>query len=165
MRKSDTDTLTQPDKGAALMAWYCDAISKYPDGLITQAQTAAILGINRVQVARLINRQHLHAVYFPQQTRTGAIKVSSDDPFWLKVVAQFDKVFGRQTDNTISWPEACYVSFKDVLRLHADSRLMEKCKIDWFKVFPELKKKQAEAARKPLHNPDAAAQAHPQGEP
>lgn len=150
MVNSETlESLTAQDKGTALMAWYLDAITTFPDGLVTQSQAAAMLGINRVQIARLINRQHLRAVYFPPQTQAGAIKVSRDDPFWIKVIAQIDRIIGRTKDQTITWPEACYVAFKDVMRLHADNHIADKCRIDWCKAFPELAKKQKQAASNP----------------
>lgn len=127
--------ISNEDIGAVMIAWYEEAIREIPGGLVTQAQAAKMLNLSRMAVSRLITRGHLRAVHFPQQTNVEGLKVSNDDPFWLKLMAALDPVFGDDSAARITWPEACYVSFADIKKLYSDAKLADKCRINWHKVF------------------------------
>ena len=61
------------------MAWYADAIKQHPDGLVTQAQVAEMLGISRMAVSRLVARGYLQAVYFPAPPDVVGVSIAHDD--------------------------------------------------------------------------------------
>ena len=127
--------ISNEDIGAVMIAWYEESIREIPGGLVTQAQAAKMLNLSRMAVSRLITRGHLRAVHFPKQTNVEGLKVSNDDPFWLKLMAALDPVFGTDSAARITWPEACYVSFADIQKLYADAKIADKCRINWQKVF------------------------------
>ncbi len=139
---------TEEDKGTALMVWYETAIRQYPDGLVTQAQAARILNISRMAISRLVSRGHLHAVYFPKPPEVEGIPVGNDDPFWLKLMAVVDKYLSPGSEKPIIWPEASFVSFRDVKQLWADAELHAKCRYDWFKEFGLPKPKSVRDSRR-----------------
>jgi hypothetical protein len=122
--------ISEKDIGIALIAWYQKALETYPDGLVSQAQAATMLGISRVGVSRLINRGHLRAVYFPKQPDIEGFHVGSDDPFWLQILTWFDP------DTPASaFPKVIYVSFGDIVDLWQAGDVKDKCKINWKVVF------------------------------
>ena len=127
--------LNDADKGAAMLAWYELAIRDYPDGLVTQAQAARMLNISRMAVSRLVSRGHLRAVYFPKPPDVEGLPVGNDDPFWLKLMAVLDRVFGSEYDKPIVWPEASFVAFADVKRLWQGGELDKKCQLNWLEVL------------------------------
>ena len=133
MKKSGL--LTDVDMGAAMLAWYELAIREYPDGLVTQAQAARMLHISRMAVSRLVSRGHLRAVYFPKPPDVEGLPVGNDDPFWLKLMAVLDRLFGSEYDKPIVWPEASFVAFADVKRLWQGGELDKKCQLDWLEVM------------------------------
>ena len=110
------------------MAWYADAIKQFPEGLVTQAQAARMLGISRMAVNRLVGRQYLRAVYFPREPEVLEIPIGHDDPTWLKILGWLGKSIG---DKDWVFPTACYVSFADVLKVWRDGNIQKKCKTDW----------------------------------
>lgn len=118
------------DIGAAMIAWYQQSLEKYPEGLVSQAQAATMLGISRVSASRLVARGHLNAVYFPKPPDIDGFAVSRDDPFWLKVLDWFD----ADTAPT-AFPKVVYVSFGDVVDLWKSGDVAEKCRINWQYVF------------------------------
>jgi hypothetical protein len=118
-----------PDVGAAMMLWYSEAIREYPEGLVTQAQAAAMLNISRVAAGRLVSRGYLRAVYFPKPPDISGIAVGDDDPAWLKLVGRLSNLLGDPY--TFAFPQACYVSFGDVLKLWESGEAKKKCKVDW----------------------------------
>lgn len=118
-----------PDVGAAMMLWYSEAIRQYPEGLVTQAQAAAMLNISRVAAGRLVSRGYLRAVYFPKPPDISGIAVGHDDPAWLKLLGRLSNLLGDPY--TYAFPQACYVSFGDVLKLWDSGEAKKKCKVDW----------------------------------
>jgi hypothetical protein len=135
-----TDKPTKEETGAALLAWYAKAIEKFPDGLVTQAQAATMLGISRMAVSRLVTRGHLRVVYFPEGSDDPeepdfvGVAVGQDDPLWLKMVAWMG-----DCDKTYSFPKAAYVSFADVVRLWNSGKAKEKCRRDWREIVAGIK--------------------------
>ena len=127
-RKSEP---TDEDVGAALMAWYAEALQEYPDGLITQAQAAVILNISRVAVSRLVARGYLRAVYFPKPPDIEGIAIGQDDPTWLKIIGWL----GGPSSDTYAFPKACYVSFGDVVELWKSGEARKKCQRDWNEIM------------------------------
>ncbi len=129
MAKPKKDKPTAEDIGAALIRWYAEALQEYPDGLVTQAQVATMLGISRMAVSRLVARGYLRAVYFPKPPDVVGVSIGYDDPTWLKVIGWLSIKSGDA--DTYAFPKACYVSFADVVRLWQDSDAKKKCKRDW----------------------------------
>jgi hypothetical protein len=121
---------TNEDVGAAMIAWYQASLETYPDGLVTQAQAATMLGIGRVAVSRLVTRGYLRAVYFPKPPDIVGIAVGHDDPMWLKITGWLGDF-----DQTYAFPKACYVSFGDVVELWKSGKAREKCKRDWNEIM------------------------------
>lgn len=117
------------DVGAAMMLWYSEAILMYPEGLVTQAQAAAMLNISRVAAGRLVSRGYLRAVYFPKPPDISGIAVGDDDPAWLKLAGRLSILLGDPY--TYAFPQACYVSYGDVLKLWESGEAKKKCKVDW----------------------------------
>lgn len=132
-RKGKTDKPTKEDIGAAMMAWYAEAIRNYPEGLITQAQAATMLGVSRVAVSRLVSRGYLRAVYFPKPPDIEGIAIGRDDPTLIKVVGWLALAIGER--DHYAFPQACYVSFGDVLDLWESGTAKDKCKRDWNEIF------------------------------
>jgi predicted DNA-binding transcriptional regulator AlpA len=128
--KSD---IANEDLGGALMAWYEESIREYPDGLVSQAQAAIILGISRMAVSRLVARGYLRAVYFPKPPDVSGVVVGDDDPTWVKVIGWLGIKMGLA--ETYAWPKACYVSFADVKKLWQGSDAKKKCRRDWNEIM------------------------------
>jgi predicted DNA-binding transcriptional regulator AlpA len=118
-----SSAISKEDAGAALMAWYADAIRQYPEGLVIQAQAAHMLGLSRMSVARLVNRGYIRAVYFPKPPDLAGVTVGYDDPTWLKLLHWFDRVLDKGDE--FVFPQACYVSF---------------CEVDWELAMARRKK-------------------------
>lgn len=116
-----------------MLVWYAEAIREYPEGLITQAQAANMLNISRVAAGRLVSRGYLRAVYFPKPPDISGIAVGQDDPGWLKLLGRLSRVLGDP--NTYAFPQACYVSFADVLKLWESGEAKQKCKRDWNEIM------------------------------
>jgi hypothetical protein len=122
-----------PDVGAAMMLWYSEAIRQYPEGLVTQAQAAVMLNISRVAAGRLVSRGYLRVVYFPKPPDISGIAVGNDDPAWLKLVGRLSHLLGDPY--TYAFPQACYVSFADVMKLWESGEAKQKCKRDWNEIM------------------------------
>lgn len=144
---------TKEDIGAAMMAWYAEAIKEYPEGLVTQAQVAEMLCISRMAVSRLVGRGYLRAVYFPAPPDIVGCAISQDDPTWVKVVGWLSIKMGDK--DTYAFPKACYVSFADVVRLWVNGDAKKKCQRDWNEILTVAnplglfsKKKEKEGADK-----------------
>lgn len=125
--------LAKEDLGAAMMAWYADAIKQYPEGLVTQAQAAEMLGIGRMAVSRLVARGYLRAVYFPRPPNVVGVTVGHDDPTWLKILGWLD--LGGGDEQIWAFPKACYVAFADVRRLWETGDAKKKCARDWEEIL------------------------------
>jgi len=123
---------TSEDIGAAMMAWYADAIKDYPEGLITQAQAATMLGISRVAVGRLVARGYLDAVYFPKPPDIEGMAVGQNDPTWLKICGWLEG------SDASSLPKAAFVSFADVADLWQSGEARTRCKKDWSEILADL---------------------------
>jgi hypothetical protein len=124
---------TREDIGAAMMTWYADAIREHPEGLVTQAQAAHMLSLSRMAVSRLVSRGYLRAVYFPAPPDIEGVSIGQDDPTWLKVTGWLSLKLGDKT--TYAFPQACYVSFGDVLTLWESGDAKKKCRTDWNEVM------------------------------
>ncbi|MHB1768054.1 MAG: hypothetical protein ACYCUV_09420 [Phycisphaerae bacterium] len=140
--------LSNIDKGAAMLAWYELAIREYPEGLVTQAQAARMLNISRMAVSRLVSRGHLRAVYFPKPPDVEGLPVGNDDPFWLKLMAVFDRFLGSEYEKPIVWPEASFVAFADVKRLWEGGELDKQCQLNWLEVLGVSKPRAVKASEK-----------------
>ena len=123
---------TDEDVGAAMMAWYADAIKAFPTGLVTQAQASTMLGISRVATSRLVSRGYLRVVYFPRPPDIVGIAIGHDDPTWLKIRGWLGDC------ETYAFPKACYVSFADVIDLWQSGEARTKCKKDWNEIMADL---------------------------
>ena len=123
---------TDEDVGAAMMAWYADAIKEFPEGLVSQAQAAQMLGLSRVAIARLIARGYLEAVYFPKPPDIEGIAIGQDDLTWLKICDWLGDC------ESFVFPRACYVSFADVANLWRSGEARTKCKKDWSKILADF---------------------------
>lgn len=132
-KKPTQEDPTEADIGAAFMAWYADAIADYPDGLITQAQAARILGVSRMGLSRLVARGHLRAVYFPKEPDVVGVSIGKDDPTWLKLIGWMG--LGLGLDGVYAFPQACYVSFLDVAELWESGEARKKCSRDWNEIM------------------------------
>ncbi len=128
---------SKEDVSAAFMAWYEDNIRQYPEGLVSQAQAAEMLGISRVAISRLVTRGYLRAVYFPKPPDIVGIAVGHDDPTWLKIVAWLG-----DWDQTYAFPKAVFVSFGDVKKLWETGTAKEKCTRDWRELAAALQSKE-----------------------
>jgi hypothetical protein len=135
MTMTKTGKPSELELGAALLAWHEMMVQQYPDGLVTKATAAKMLGISPVAVARLVARGHLHAVYFPKAPDVEELPIGTDDPTWMKLIAALEPVFGRRDGRHWVIPEVCYVSLADVRKLWQDADLQKKCHINWWKVF------------------------------
>jgi predicted DNA-binding transcriptional regulator AlpA len=123
---------TDEDVGAAMMAWYANAIKEFPDGLVSQAQAAQMLGVSRVAVSRLITRGYLEAIYFPKPPDIEGLTVGQDDPTWLKICGWLGEW------DAYVFPKACYVSFADVVMLWQSGEAKKRCKKDWSEMVADL---------------------------
>ncbi|MHB1767175.1 MAG: hypothetical protein ACYCUV_04910 [Phycisphaerae bacterium] len=121
--------------GAALLAWNKMVAAEHPEGLVTKATAAKMLGISPVAVSRLVARSHLRAVYFPKVPDVEELPIGTDDPIWMKLMSALERVFGRPDGRRWVIPEICYVCLADVEKLWHDAKLQEKCHINWWKVF------------------------------
>lgn len=133
VRKSKISSPNEQDVGAAFMVWYADAIAEYPEGLITQAQAARILGISRMALSRLVARGHVRAIYFPKEPDVVGVSVGQDDPTWLKLLGWFGRGLGL--DDVYAFPQACYVAFSDVVDLWENGDARNKCARDWKEIL------------------------------
>lgn len=124
--------ITENDAGAALMAWYDEAIRQFPEGLVTQAQAAHMLGVSRMAVGRLLGRGYLRAVWFPHPPAVPGLAITRDDPTWLKIWGWLGK---RADVDGVSFPEACYVSFADVKRAWVSADVQKRCAVNWGERF------------------------------
>ena len=132
-----SQNLTKEDVNTAFMAWYAEAIRQYPDGLVTQAHAAKMLGVSRVSIYRLISRGYLKAIYFPKQPKIKDICIGQDDPIAIKILAMLGIAVGEPD---ISFSQACYVSFSDVRRLWGEGNIQSKCNVNWSGVFKKIDK-------------------------
>jgi predicted DNA-binding transcriptional regulator AlpA len=123
---------TAEDIGAAMMAWYADAIKEFPDGLVSQAQAAQMLGVSRVAVSRLITRGYLEAVYFPKPPDIEGMTIGQDDPTWMKICGWLGEW------EVYVFPKACYVSFADVVTLWQSGEAKKRCKKNWSEIVADL---------------------------
>ena len=121
--------------GAALLAWHELMFKEYPEGLVSKATAAKMLGISPVSVARLAARGHLRVVYFPKAPDVEELPIATDDPTWMKVIAALEPIFGERDGRHWVIPEVCYVSLADVRKMWKDADLQKKCHINWWKVF------------------------------
>ena len=112
---SEDSAPSRDDLGAAMMAWYAEAIRRFPEGLVSQAQAAAMLNVSRMTVSRLVARGYLRAVYFPHPPDLAGMPVGREDPTWLRIAGWL----GLDPDgpDPPAMPRACYVSFADVVEL------------------------------------------------
>ena len=154
--------LTAEDVGAAMMAWYADAIKQYPQGLITQAQASIMLGVSRVAVSRLVTRGYLRAVYFPKPPDIVGLAVGQDDPTWLRIVGWLGDC------ETYAFPKACFVSFGDVTDLWQSGEAKKKCNRDWNEVMADIfagrKRDEVLKAKVKQHQLEAERQRRKRGE-
>lgn len=125
-----------------MMAWYAEAIQQFPDGLVSQAQAATMLGVSRVAVSRLVNRGYLRAVYFPKPPDVAGLAVGKDDPTWIKIVGWLG---GGEIPAT--FPKAVYVSFGDVVDLWQSGEVQKKCARDWTAIMGEFGSKETRHQR------------------
>ena len=122
------------DVGAAMLTWYAAALRQFPDGLVSQAQAATMLAVNRMAVSRLVARGHLRAVYFPRPPDVAGVAAGRYDPRWLALAERL----GISADTGIgSWPKACYVSFGDVIRLWRAAPASKALRADWHDALAE----------------------------
>ncbi|MBI1348989.1 hypothetical protein GC163_22180 [bacterium] len=128
---------TESDVGAAFLLWYAEVLQEYPDGLITQAQAAKMLGIGRMAVNRLVSRGYLRAVYFPKAPTVPGVVVGEDDSTWLRLTAWFGKWL-----NKLDMPETCYVAFGDVVELWLRGDTAKKCRLEWRELITRFRSKQ-----------------------
>lgn len=139
MGKKKSSTSMEADAGAAMLVWYAKAIGQFPEGLVSQAQAAVMLGISRMAVSRLVTRGELRAVYFPEvsddpeRPEYVGVAVGPDDPMWLRLVASIS-----DWDKTYSLPKAAFVAFGDVVRLWKRGDAKERCKPDWNEVIAAI---------------------------
>lgn len=128
-KKPKEKGIAKEDVGAAMMAWYADALKQNPEGLITQAQAAVILGISRMAMSRLVARGYVRAEYFPKPPDVQGVSVGGDDPTWLKILGWL----GMRLDlaDTYNFPQACYVSFGDIMKIWETGEARKKCQRDW----------------------------------
>ena len=139
-RMSKEKTISEHDAGAAMMAWYKQLIRDHPEGLVTQAQAAVMLGISRVAVCRLVSRGHLRAFYFPNAPDVQGLPIGKDDPTWLQIMGWLEPVLNKGADRPLIKAQACYVSFRDVEQLWLRGDLLKRCEVDWLRVFTGIKK-------------------------
>lgn len=149
---------TEQDIGAAMMAWYAQALRRHPGGLVSQAQAARMLGIGRMAMSRLVARGHVRAVHFPGPAVIAGVPVGRRDPGWLRVAAWLG-VDPAEADVT-EFPKACYVAFADVVGLWHSSQAGGKCTRDWEAILADLG-----AAPPPRRGEAPVSEAGPPAEP
>lgn len=142
---------TDADVGAAFLAWYAEKLREFPDGLVTQAQAAKMLGIGRMSVNRLVARGYLRAVYFPKAPQIEGFSVDEDDSTWLKLKAWFGKWVAK-----VEMPEACFVVFGDVVEMWLKGDAAKKCRLQWLELIRGYRSKQ-ENVREAILIADARA--------
>ena len=120
-----------------MMTWYAESLARYPDGLVSQAQAATMLGLSRVAISRLVARGYLRAVYFPKPPDIVGVAVGQDDPTWLKIIGWLGDF-----DKTYAFPKACFVSFGDVVELWKSGEAKKKCKRDWNEIMANFLSKE-----------------------
>jgi len=126
---------SREDLGAALMAWYVRALTRHPEGLVSQAQAARMVGLSRMAVSRLLAGGHMRAVYFPRPPDIAGVAVGRDDPGWLEVAGWLGV---DPAAHVAGWPRACYVSFADVIKLWQVGRARASCTRPWERLLAEL---------------------------
>ena len=127
---------TKADVGAAMMAWYAEAIRRHPAGLVSQAQAAAMLAVTRMSVTRLVARGYLRAVHFPRPPDVAGLSVGRDDPTW-RTLARWLGIDPDAAD-AAALPKACYVAFSDVVKLWHAGQAGQEFSRNWEEVLAEL---------------------------
>ena len=131
----ESRSATDPaDIAAAMLTWYASALREFPAGLVTQAQAANMLAVNRMAVSRMVAGGHLQAVYFPRPPDIAGVAVGLDDRRWLKLAPRL----GMEPAGDVGrLPKACYVSFADVVRLWRAAPAAEAAKERWLEALQE----------------------------
>jgi predicted DNA-binding transcriptional regulator AlpA len=127
---------TRHDIGAAMMAWYAEALKRHPAGLVSQAQAAAMLAVSRMSISRLVARGYLRAVYFPRPPDIAGVAVGQGDPGWLRLAAWLG--LDPTEADVRGFPKACYVAFADVVKLWRSGQVGQECSRDWAAILAEL---------------------------
>ena len=123
------------DIAAAMLVWYASALREFPAGLVTQAQAAKMLAVNRMAISRMLSAGHLTAVYFPRPPDIAGVAVGRDDRRWLRLAA----ILGLDPNGDVGdLPKACYVSFADVVRLWRAAPAKESAKRSWTEALTEV---------------------------
>jgi hypothetical protein len=128
--------LTKREKGAAFIAWYKGALAEFPEGLITRAQAAHILGVSNMAIERLIGRGHIRAVYFPREPGVEQIAVGDDDPFWKRLLGHVGPLVNDP--ESVQWVQAVYVAMEDVVTLWERGQQKEESRIDWKTIWQDV---------------------------
>ncbi len=111
-----------------MLVWYAEAARAFREGLVTQAQAATMLAVNRMAASRLVARGHLRALYFPRPPDVAGVAVGRDDPTWQRIARQL----ALDPDADVrALPKACYVSFADVVRLWQAAPAGRECREAW----------------------------------
>lgn len=132
-----------------MMAWYVQTLAENPEGLVTQAQAAHMLGISRVGISRLVSRGHLRVFYFPKAPDVQGLPIGFDDPTWLKLLGWLEPHLNGKAVKPLVFAQACYVSFADVRRLWQDGDLQKSCEVDWLKVFTGIDRRKLKKGSTP----------------
>ena len=119
-----------------MMAWYAEAIRRFPHGLVSQAQAAAMLNVSRMTVSRLVARGYLRAVHFPHPPDLAGLSVGRDDPTWRRVAGWLG--LNPDEPHLPAMPKACYVSFADVVRLWQRGRSAGRCTRPWTEILADI---------------------------
>lgn len=141
-----------------MMAWYAETLARYPDGLVTQAQAAAMLAVSRMAISRLVTRGYLRTVHFPRPPDIEGVAIGQDDPSWLRLAEWLG--INPEAADVSDWPKACYVSFADVVKLWQAGQARARCTRDWERVLTEMGP--AGAASPPEPRPSTAPTAEPE---
>lgn len=121
------------DIGAAMMAWYAECLKEYPDGLVSQAQAATMLGVSRMAVSRLVSGGYLRAVYFPKPPGIEGMIVTEEYPMFIRLAERLGMTMGDA--KKYEFPKASYVSFLDVCLLWKSGETKKKCALAWDKLL------------------------------
>ena len=147
-------TVGPADIGAAMLTWYAAALRELPGGLVTQAQAATMLAVNRMAVSRLVARGHLRAVYFPRPPDVAGVAAGRDEPKWVRLAERL----GIDPATDIGpLPKACYVSFADVVSLWRAAPAQRALRRSWQEALMEAGLTEAAADLEP-----AAAEDEPE---
>jgi len=118
-----------------MLVWYASALREFPAGLVTQAQAARMLDVNRMAISRMVAAGHLQAVHFPRPPDIAGVAVGRDDRRWLRLAA----VLGLDPGGDVGdLPGACYVSFADVVRLWRVAPAKDAAKGSWTQALTEV---------------------------